>query len=426
LKVQLPYGSDWWTEEVDLSPEVMVASPPSLPLVENLSQAVRNALASPLGTPPFRQLLSPEDRVAIVVNDITRGTPSRFIVDALAEEMEAAGIRDENVTLVVATGTHRASTGGELGYMLGEHNVRRFRVVNHDCKDRHTLTFVGETKGGLSLWVNGEVAQATVRILTGSVRPHQLAGFSGGRKSIMPGVADQTTITCHHSLPFHPFEPAMGRLEGNQFHEEAVEGAKLLGVTGVVNTVSNSRGQAVGVVAGDLVMAHEAGTKLCARASQLCFPQKADVTLVSPGGYPHDINLHQAQKAIAVAELVTKPNGPIILLAECRDGMGGRFAQWLQQASNPQEVVDQFRIGVEKAGLSKAMAFARAALRHPILVVSKELLEGALADIFLRQAASLNEALRTSLEMSGTGALLAIIPHASDTVPLTEAAHDQP
>lgn len=417
---QLPYGDTLWEEDVPGLDNAFVLKPPAeLDPVSDLTQAVSQALESPLGSHRLRELVQPDDRLAVMISDATRSSPSRFLLDGIVKELERAGVPFQNVTIVVATGTHRPSTSRELAAMLGEKHLAHFKVVNHDCHDSSGLLYLGDTERGVPVWINQTVAEATFRIATGAITPHHAAGYSGGRKTILPGVAGEPTIRRHHSFPIHPFQPAFGWLEGNPAHEEALQAAKMLGVDFIVNAVPNPQGRGfLGIVAGDLVAAHLAGIQMCERACRAFFPFRADLTICSPGGYPHDINLHQAQKALSVAEMVTRPGGVIILVAECRKGAGSEFAQWLQEARTPQEVIKRFQDDGWSASSGKAMMFARATTQYKVMLVSEAFSGDYLASLFLHKAGSLKEAVTHASGVLRPDPKAMVIPRASGLIPV--------
>jgi nickel-dependent lactate racemase len=418
--IQLPYGDTLWEEDVPGLDDAFVLKPPKeLEPVSDLTQAVSEALESPLGSHRLRDMVKPNDRLAVIISDVTRSSPSRFFLDGIVRELERAGVPLQNVTIVVATGAHRPSTPEELVTMLGEELLTRFKVVNHDCHDLKALIYLGETKRGVPVWINRVVAEATFRIATGAITPHHAAGYSGGRKAILPGVAGGQTVRRHHSFPIHPFQPAFGRIEGNPAHEEALQAAKMLGVDFIINAVPDPQGRGfLGVVAGDLAAAHLDGVQMCERACRAFFPFQADLTICSPGGYPHDINLHQAQKALSVAEMTTRPGGVIILAAECRKGAGSEFTHWLQKARTPQEVIKRFQDEGWSASSGKAMMFARATAQYKVMLVSEAFSGDYLASLFLHKAESLKEAMTHASETLGPDLKIMVIPHARGLIPI--------
>jgi nickel-dependent lactate racemase len=411
-----------WQEELpELTDACWLEASGSLEPLADLAGAVDSALESPIGCGRLRDRLGPDDTVSIVVCDATRRSPTRTFLDGLSRELDRAGVPPRQVTVVVATGTHRASSEAELHAMLGEDHLGRYPVVVHDCHDTEALAYLGETSRGLPVWLNRAVVESSVKVLTGAIIPHHLTGFAGGRKSVLPGVAGAETVSRHHSFPIRTYEPALGKMDGNPAHEEAVEAARMLGVDLVLNAVPNPQGKGfVGVVAGELEAAHEAGVAICSQTCHVAFPQRFEVTICSAGGYPKDMNLHQAQKALTVAEMMTKPGGTIVLVAECGEGLGSGFARWLQE-STPQEVLVRFREDGWSNASGKAMMFARALCGFQVLAVSS-LDRKTLSSIHLRKAESVSDAWQVVRSDMGATPTTAILPRASGLIPVEGVA----
>mgnify|MGYP002621983355 CR=1 FL=1 len=414
-EIRIPYGESY--KSVRAPKGAAVIRPKDLPPLADPRAEIARVLREPIDSPPLREICRGKDSVAIVINDITRPSPSDLFVEEMLKEMAAAGVRDEQITLVVALGNHRPNTEEELRSMVGEEVFSRLRIINHDCYDENNLVSLGVTKRGLPIVVNRIVAEASVKILTGIITPHQSAGYSGGRKSIMPGVAGIKALQSHHSFPIRPSHPVMGQMEGNPFHEEALEAAERVGVDFIVNAVKNSKKEIVAVVAGHLRTAHEAGVRICENSWKVSVGRLYDIVVVSPGGYPKDIDLHQSQKAIAAAEVVTRKGGVIILVAECRDG-AGKFAERLAEANDPQEVIDAFeRQGFTPDHSSKAYMLARALKNHHVILVDPRIDRELVEAMFFRYAATLDEALEMARGLAGDSAEALFIPHAVDCIP---------
>ncbi len=411
--VRLPYGDG--AVEFNAPDHAVVVEPESLPAVGNARDAVRAALEEPIGSSRLSKLARGARTATIVINDITRPSPTQLLVEGLLGELAAAGVSEDGVVLLVATGNHRPNTPSELEGMLGPDLCRRLPVVNHDGSDFAGLVDLGKTPRGVPVEVNRLAIESDLTILTGNIAPHQTAGFSGGRKSIMPGLASERALRTHHSYPIRSLLPIMGQLEDNTFHQESVAAARMVGVDFIINSVKNSRGEITAVVAGDLEAAHLRGVEQCKTAWKVSVDRPVDIAIVSAGGYPKDIDLHQAQKAISAAELVTRKGGAIILVAECRDGTG-KFARALLKAGNPQSVIDRFLSegfrGDEHT--SKAYMFARAILEHPIFVVSDGLSPEEIEGMFMHWAPTVSDALDKTLSLGGLNPSVLIAPHAVD------------
>lgn len=411
-KVKLPLGHGEIETEV---PNVLkIAVPRYVEGVMDAREEIRRAIRNPIASPRLKEIAKGKHSAAIVVNDITRPYPGGLMVLELAEELHKAGMTDDEIFLVVAYGTHRVETREELIQMFGEEVVRRFRFVHHIADDSSTLKILGKTEYGMTVQINKEFAEAEVKILTGLITPHACAGFSGGRKSIVPGISGMECLKLHHSFPVVPAEPAMGWMEGNLFHEQALAAARLAGVDFIVNNIDNAERQMVAAVAGDLNEAHLAGTEICKRIWQIRIPTRADVVIVSPGGYPRDFDLHQAQKASSVAELACKKGGHIIVCAEAPDG-AAKFGKHLKQAGSPQEVVDLFkRVGMTPDATGKAYMWARGMLKHRISIVNSLVSKEELEEMFFHYYPTVEDAIEDSLKLYGENATFLVIPYAAD------------
>lgn len=383
-----------------------------------LQEAIEAALENPIGSGKLREIVKKGQRVAIAINDVTRPVPSREMVLALAGELYKGGIVPEDICLVVATGTHRFCTRAELEDMLGADLCGQFEIVQHDSRDPETMILTGRTGAGLSVLINRSFAEADVRIVTGAIVPHQTAGFSGGRKSVVPGLAGAETIRKHHSFPIRPFGPSMGFMEGNPFHHQAVEAARLIGVDFLLNVIPDGSGGYAGAVAGDLEAAHLHGVKICTGIASVPVTAPADVVICSPGGYPRDIDLYQTQKAIAVAEQFVREGGVIIAVAECQDGIQhDAFYQWLAGAATPAEVVERYGTEGFLPGSNVAFMIARARLKARIIVVSGLLPAGELDAMFMEGAATWEAAVKMAEVTAGTRPKCLAFPRAVYLMP---------
>ncbi len=419
MRIKIPYGKS--SQEVNISEKKLlgVLTSKNVTSVKSERLAIKKAIENPIGTKNLMEMVKASDKVVIVINDITRPGPTRIMVEEIAAQLQKVGIKNKNIKLVVATGSHKTNNLKELEMMVGKELVERFEIENHECEDDNTLKYVGTTERGIPLYLNKTVVEADIRILTGVIVPHHSAGFSGGRKSILPGVAGIKTLKIHHSLPIRPYEPSMGRMYGNAFHEEAVSAAKMVGVDFIVNIVQNYKKETISVVAGDLVQAHEEGVKLSLQSCSVKLLRKADIVITSPGGYPRDINLYQAQKAVSVAENVVKEGGVIILVAECPEGIERNdFLLWMKAASNPLEVVERFRKEGYSVGSNKAFMFSRALLKCKIIVVTDKMPEKELKTLFLQKATSLEEAYVKACKIIGKEGETIVLPNASTIIPL--------
>lgn len=393
--------------------------PPALARTPSPATVLQTALDVPIGTSRLEDLCRGKKRVAVVVNDLTRPTPTRLLLRSILKRLRAVGVGEDIVTLLVATGTHRPPTQEELIEMIGEPTVSTYRIISHDCRDSSTLLGLGESPSGVPVVLNRPYCEADLRILTGTIAPHQSAGYSGGRKSIMPGLAGLESIRVHHSAAFRPDGPAMGCVEGNPFHEAATEIARMAPADFIVNVVQTGEDRIVGAVAGDMEKAWYAGVSMCQRVCECRAPGRVDIVVVGAGGFPRDRDLYQAQKAMASAEVVVKEGGVIVLVAECREGVGSPgFLNLMKRATSPSDALRKFREeGYGEVGSSKGYLFARALVKASLIVVSDRLGCEEAEILHSRVVASADEALRMAFAKVGANARVAVIRNGVAVIP---------
>lgn len=414
LKVYIPVGKKRISAIVPDT--ALVLGSANVPGLDNPRAAIRLALENPISSLKLCEIAKGKRTAAIIVNDITRPYPAKLLLEEIISELNAGGIFYNDICLVVAYGMHRINTDEEVRSMFGDEIVNNIKIVHHFAEKEETLVNIGNTKKGMPIFLNKEFVSADVKIATGLISPHHSAGFSGGRKSVVPGIAGLKTLKMHHSLPIRPSYPAMGWLKGNAFHEEALEAARMARVDFIVNTIDNANQELIAVVAGDLHEAHLQGVEICRRIWTVEIPSKADVVIVSPGGYPRDFDLHQAQKAIASAELVCKKGGRIILCAEAKDGIG-KFGQLLKVASHPKDIIDKYiSEGFSSESTAKAYMYARALLNFDIAITETLVPEAEAKEMFLSYFPTLQDAIDDSLGSAGRNAKFTVIPNAADVI----------
>lgn len=416
-EIKVPYGEGFQIAEIQDTIDVEFIDFASIEVIEDAEEMLINAMDNPIGSPRLEDMVSIDDKILIVVNDQTRPGPNKVIVKELISRLLNKGIDKKQIKFIIATGSHRGPTDEELVNMVGSDMVAQFEFITHKCKDLDSLVYLGESLYDVPIYVNKALVECTFCIVTGLISPHHTAGFSGGRKSIVPGLAGFQTLKIHHSLPIRPFEPAMGFIYGNPFHEVALDVAKKTNTKYMINAIQNPHKQNVAFVAGDLVEAHSKGVDICRKISETNMEEKADIVIAGPGGYPRDSNLYQSQKALSVAEMLGNPNCTFILMAEGRDGYGeGVLREWLEGANNPQEVVDRFKKEGFDVGSNKAFMFARALLKGRIIVVSDYLKEEILGKMMLDWAPNLQEAINKALKDKVPNKVI-VLPNAVNIIP---------
>ena len=334
------------------------------------------ALDDPIASPSIDELVSSDDSVLIVVSDATRATASAQIVNLLSRRLVQAGVSPASMAVIFATGIHRPVTEKEKVELLTPFIVQRLQILTHDAYDQSKLHAFGKTESGVTVELNSALQEFSRVFLTGGITFHYFAGFTGGRKSICPGLASAKTIEATHMLALD-FESggrkagvSTGALDGNAVHEECERVASLVAPAFSINTIVNEEKQAVRLYAGDWRVAHRAACDYYLDHFSVPIPSKRDIVIVSSGGFPHDINLIQAHKALDMAALACNDGGTIIVLAECRDGLGRPdFLKWFEE-SNSRALAARLVNGYEVNGQT-AWALLTKAERFRVCLVSE-------------------------------------------------------
>jgi len=400
--------------------------------LNDLRAAVEAALASPLRSRRLRDLVVSGTRVVIVFTDATRACPDHVLVPALLSELQAAGVRDEKITLLCATGLHRPSTRDEKIAKLGQAVVDRYRVIDHDpsrqvmlSEAKHLDANQAETfrfAQGDTTWNDAEV----LLIATGVVEPHQYAGYSGGGKTVVIGCGDEATISLTHGPQYldHP-DVRLGQVAGNPFQQFVRDRARQIGLKFVVNVVLDGNGQAIAVQAGDPIAVHDELISVARSIYEVEVPQSYDVVIakVDP---PKDLNLYQASRAPTYIGLSTTPpiqsGGVIIVEARCPEGAGQgvgeqRFFNALAQASDLRQLLNDFRAKGCRAGEQRAFMLAQVLLKHDVIVVGSECPDVVRACKMIA-ADSIDDAIDRARRTTGTAARVLYLPHPLHTLPI--------
>ncbi len=343
MRVHLAYGRNGLDVELP-DGRTTVIEPSHVSGLADEGAAFRDALAEPIAAEPLARMIRPGDKICIVHSDITRATPNERIIPWLLGALRQAGARRENITLLNGLGTHRPQTREELERMLTPAVVNSYRCINHEPLNASALVKVGATRRGVEVWLNRAVVEADVRIITGFIEPHFFAGFSGGPKGIMPGVAAQETVMRNHdaSMVGHP-GATWGVTFGNPLWEEMLECAQLVNRRlFLINVTLNTEAEITGVFAGDLVEAHRQGCAFVKRTAMQTVDRPFEVVVTTNSGYPLDQNLYQAIKGISAAARIICKGGAIVIATECCDpkARSGPCFELLAKRKTTDELLD--------------------------------------------------------------------------------------
>jgi nickel-dependent lactate racemase len=416
VDVWLPYGKTEVCVRVPTQNFLGLIEPKEKHGVLDARAEIERALKEPVGSKKLSEIVKPEHKVAIVVDDATRPAPSHLMIPPILDELNMAGVKNENITIIFGCGTHKAVKNEEAVRLLGEAVLNCVKAISHDCK-AEDLVYVGTTqKHGTKVYLNRIFAEADVKILTGDVCFHYYAGYGGGRKSVLPAVSGEETIKHNHAMLLHP-NAKTGVLEGNPIHEDMVEAAKLAKVDFILNVVTNSKGEVVKAFAGDLEQAFYEGVKVVDEMYRIPVDRKADIVVVSPGGYPADINLFQAYKGVDSALEVVKRGGVIVLLAECSQGHGNQvFYDWMVKFSDIKAVEREIKRNFVLGG-HKAYYLLKALQNHQVILVSL-MPDYYGTNIFkLKTARAVNDALNEAFSIVGKNAKVWAMPYGNFTLP---------
>ncbi len=414
MRVVLEYGRTGL--EVELPHDQVVYElgyQPVAPL-EEPEQVLRALLAQPLGSPPLAELARGRREACILICDITRPVPNALMLGPILETLEAAGIARDRILILVATGLHRPNEGEELVEMVGQEIVDRYRIVNHRgcCRDEHT--YLGASPGGVPVWIDSRYVEADLKLAIGLIEPHFMAGFSGGRKLICPGIAALETVRAWHSPRFlEDRRSDCGILQGNPVHEENTWIARRAGCDFIANVVLDDQRQPLHFVAGDMEQAFERGCDFVRRVVTDSIPEPADIVVTSSAGYPLDTTFYQSIKGLAAALPIVKPGGTIILAASLSEGVGSEaFSGLFREHASPAAFVERILrdpdyFVMDQWQLEKMAAVCRQA---KIVVVSDGLPAGTLERLFVRPAESVESAVGQAIAEYGPQATLAVIP----------------
>lgn len=407
---------DFSLEQEKVMAEIKVAE--MTPLTD-LKQAVLDAIYHPIDSKPLNELLQPGQKVAFICNDPTRVANSHDFMPILVEELNKMGIKDEDMRIVFALGTHRKMTQEEMIEAVGEDVAKRLPMYNSDCNKQEDFEYFGETSFGTPVWLNKLICDVDLVIMTGTIVHHFFSGFGGGRKAVLPGVAAMETIRRNHSLMMSP-DAQLGKLHGNPVYEDQMEGVRLFAKEHrmfLFNAILDAKKQFLKIFAGDWEKAHLEACKFVDKVYGVEIDAPADIVIASCGGYPKDINVYQLQKTMDNAWCAVKDGGVVIIIGECEEGSGSAaLEKALQEHPSP----DAIKAQLEKdfvIGAHKAFAITRLMKKAKFILVSA-LDKKIASDLLFEAVDNVDEAIKLAEKYVGSDYKIILMPQGSLTVPL--------
>lgn len=425
MRVTLEYGKTGL--EVEL-PDDRVVGPlaikPAPPLADPRA-VLRERLNHPTGTPPLSELARGRKSACILICDITRPVPNELLLKPMLETLEAAGIPRDRILILVATGLHRPNEGAELVELVGPEIAANYRCENHHGKVRDEHTYLGTTAKGVPVWIDTRYVNADLKIATGLIEPHLMAGYSGGRKLICPGIAALETVKVWHGPDFleHP-KADCGFLEGNPVHEENTRIGRLAGCDFIVNVTLDSERQVTSIVAGDMEQAFLEGVRFVEKIVKAEIAEACDVVVTSSAGYPLDTTFYQAVKGMTGALPIVKQGGTIIIAAGLTEGIGSpEFQQlFVDNDSLPgfmHRILGKDYFVMDQWQLEE---LAKVCRKAKVKIVSDGLPAATLNGLFVESAPSIEQAVADSLAEYGPLARVAVIPKGPYVLPVVTAS----
>ena len=414
MKIDIAYGKKGLTIDVPEENLAKILRMTEKPVIGNPKEVIHEKISSPTGSQPLAEIAKGKKSACIVISDITRPVPNTVILPPVFEVLESSGIPCENITILIGTGIHRPNEGEELITLLGHDIPKKYHVVNHMGRDRDSHDYLGETPiYKAPIYVDKEYFKADLSIVTGLIEPHFMAGFSGGRKGIMPAIcAFETVKVLHGPAAMAHEKTAGGVIEGNTVHQECLYVAKKTGVDFMVNVALNERREITGVFAGGLEEAHMEGVEFVRTQSVDTVDEPVDAVITTSAGFPLDLTFYQAVKGMCEAMPIVKPGGVIIIASECAEGIGSpEFTKLMLETDN----YEDFLANIKQPGYYvldqwEFQKLINVIIKHEVWLYSDGIEPGTQANLFVKPLGSIEEGIAMVKQRFGDDAKIAVIP----------------
>lgn len=413
MKYKLNFNKEAFVLDLDDNNLLDILEPNTVETTITGKDEVKRAFENPINSKRLRDVVKKGEKIVIITSDITRPMPSKIVLPFVLEELLYAGINYSDIKIVLALGSHRNHTEEEKKYLVGDEIYSKIECIDSDMND---CVNMGTTSYGTPVDIFKPVAQADRRICLGNIEYHYFAGYSGGAKAIMPGVSNRAAIQANHSKMVEDAAKA-GELNENPVRKDIEEVAKFVSIDFILNVVLDEKKNIIKAVAGDYIKAHREGCEFLDKLYKIKIKELADIVIVSAGGYPKDINLYQAQKALDNAKHAVKKSGIIILVASCPEGLGEEvFEKWMLGATTSQSMVDEIKVNFELGG-HKAAAIGMVLQNSKIFLVSS-LEKDFVKSLFMEPFENLESAVEKAYEELGKQAKVILMPYGGSTLPV--------
>jgi nickel-dependent lactate racemase len=412
MKYSMGYGKKIVEFNIDEKRVLSVLKPNEVKLELVGEEEVKRAIENPISSKRLKDIVKKGEKIVIITSDITRPMPSKKVLPYIIEELNKGGALDEDISIIFALGSHRSHTEEEKIYLVGDEIYNRIRCIDSNAED---FIHMGVTKNETPVDIFTKVVEADRVVCLGNIEYHYFAGYSGGAKAIMPGVSTKAAISANHARMVEE-EARCGNLITNPVRIDIEAVTKFIDIDFILNVVLSEKKEIIKAVAGHHVDAHREGCRFLDSFYKIKIKEKADIVITTPGGYPKDLNLYQAQKALDNAKHAVKDNGIIIFLASCSEGLGSQiFEEWLVSAEKSEDLIDRIKKDF-KLGGHKAAAIAVVLQKSKILLVS-DMEKDFVESIFMEPYKDVQEAIDVALKEQGDNAKVILMPYGGSTLP---------
>lgn len=419
MNVKLAYGKTGYPIELSDNYNIDIIEPRWVESVKDHNHAITNALINPYNSKPLKDIVNPGDKIAIIFSDITRATPYNIILPPLLYELRS--IPKENICFFCANGTHRLATEQELIKILGENIVKEYEIIQNAANNPDLHNYVGTTPSGNEIYLNKKVLNCKIKILTGFIEPHFFAGFSGGGKAIIPGMAYVSTIKYNHSISHLSHEKVnWGITYGNPLWEEMMEAAEFVPGLFLLNITLNRNKEITNVFAGELRSAHKAGSQFVKDSAMVPVNNLYDIVITSNSGYPLDLNIYQTVKGMSAASQIVKPGGTIIMAAECWDGIPSNsdYETILTSVTNVSELMEFIKKNESTLKDTWQIYYqALIQLKADVYIFSDKLEDSTIKRALFKPVKNISRLVDELVQKIGPSARICVLPEGPQTIP---------